>query len=120
MSKKILVAEDNDQNLYLTAFLLGRHGYEIITARNGIEAVAQAQAHRPDLILMDILMPEMDGYEAIRRIKGFAETAHIPIVAVSSYAMAGDHDKAMVLGCVGYIEKPIAPETFVSQIARYL
>jgi two-component system, cell cycle response regulator DivK len=120
MSKKILVTEDNDQSRYLSVFLLGKHGYEVITARNGFEAIAQAQAERPDLILMDIHMPEMDGYEAIQRIKGLPETAQIPIVAVSSYAMVGDRDKALRLGCSGYIEKPIVPETFVAQIAQYL
>jgi two-component system, cell cycle response regulator DivK len=120
MGKKILITEDNEQNLYLVTFLLGKHGYEIHSARNGIEAIEQAKTLQPDLILMDIQMPEMDGYEAIRQIHGLPETAHIPIVAVSSYAMVGDREKALVLGCAGYIEKPIVPETFAEQIAAYM
>ncbi len=120
MSTKILVVEDNDQNLYLISFLLEKHGYEVVSARTGREAIAKALDERPALVLMDIQMPEMDGYEATRRIKAHAGTAHIPIVAVSSYAMSGDRQRALGAGCAGYIEKPIVPEGFVDQIERFL
>jgi len=120
MKKKILVVEDNEENLYLATFLLEKGGYEVIAARDGLEAIEKAKAERPDLILMDIQLPEMNGYEAIRRIKDIAEISHIPIVAVTSYAMVGDREKALAAGCVGYIEKPFMSETFVSEIERYL
>jgi len=120
MKKKILVVEDNEQNLYLATFLLEQSGYEVITARTGAMGVTQAQAETPDLILMDIQLPEMNGYEATKRIKSIAAINSIPIVAVTSYAMAGDREKALAIGCAGYIEKPFAPETFVSEIKKYL
>ena len=119
MKKKILVIEDNEQNLYLTTFLLEQSGYEVVTARTGRKGVEKAQTEKPDLILMDIQLPEMDGYEATTRIKSMADINRIPVVAVTSYAMAGDREKALAIGCVGYIEKPFAPETFVSEIEKY-
>lgn len=120
MKKRILVVEDNKHNLYLVRFLLKKSGYEVIAALTGVEAVEIAKAQRPDLILMDIQLPEMDGYEAIRRIKCIPEIIHIPVVAVTSYAMVGDREKALSIGCVGYIEKPLNPETFVPEIEKYL
>jgi CheY-like chemotaxis protein len=120
MKKKILVVEDNEQNLYLATFLLQQSGYEVITALSGLEAINKTLTEEPDLILMDMQLPEMDGYEATRRIKSIAEYRHIPIVAVTSYAMAGDREKALIIGCVAYIEKPFDPDTFVSEIEKYL
>ena len=120
MKKKILIIEDNEQNLYLATFLLEQSGYEIITAQNGLEGVEKAQAEKPDLILMDIQLPEMNGYEATTRIKGMADINRIPIVAVTSYAMVGDREKALAIGCAGYIEKPFDPETFVAEIEKHL
>ncbi len=120
MGSKILVVEDNEQNLYLVTFLLEKHGYRVVAARTGNEAIAKVLEERPALILMDIHMPEMDGYEATRRIKAHPETADVPIVAVSSYAMSGDRARALGAGCVAYIEKPIAPEGFVAQVERFL
>jgi CheY-like chemotaxis protein len=119
MKKKILVVEDNEQNLYLATFLLEQRGYEVITAPTGRKGVEKAQAEKPDLILMDIQLPEMNGYEATTQIKSMAGINRIPIVAVTSYAMAGDREKALAIGCAGYIEKPFAPETFVSEIEKY-
>jgi two-component system cell cycle response regulator DivK len=119
MKKKILVVEDNEQNLYLTTFLLEKGGYEVVTAQTGRKGVEKAQAEKPDLILMDIQLPEMNGYEATTRIKNIAEINRIPIVAVTSYAMAGDREKALAMGCAGYIEKPFAPETFVAEVEKY-
>jgi two-component system cell cycle response regulator DivK len=106
--------------LYLATFLLEKNGYEVITAGDGLEAIEKAKMEKPDLILMDMQLPEMDGFEATRRIKSIPEMSHIPIVAVTSYAMVGDKEKALAVGCVGYIEKPFMPETFVSEIGKYL
>ena len=97
MKKKILVIEDNKQNLYLATFLLEKNGYEVITAEDGFKAIEKVKAEKPDLILMDLQLPEMNGYEATRRIKSIPE----PIVAVSSYAMVGDREKALAAGCAG-------------------
>lgn len=120
MKKRILVIEDNEQNLYLATFLLEKNGYEVITAKDGFEAIEKVKVEKPHLILMDLQLPEMNGYEATRRIKSIQEISHIPIVAVTSYAMVGDREKALAAGCVGYIEKPFMPETFVSEIEKYL
>ena len=120
MSAKILLAEDNAANRYLASFLLTNAGYEVILAQDGHEACRMALAENPDLILMDIQMPEMDGYEATRRIHAEPQLAHLPIVAVTSYAMTSDRAKALEMGFVGYIEKPIQPLTFVAEISRFL
>ena len=120
MSAKILLVEDNDANRYLATFLLESSGYTVVHAGNGAEAVIAAQNEAPDLILMDIQMPEVDGYEAARRIKAEPHLAHIPIVAVTSYAMPGDREKAEQIGFAGYIEKPIVTETFISEISRFI
>lgn len=120
MSTKVLLVEDNEANRYLATFLLESSGMHVVHAANGIEAVARAREQRPDVILMDIQMPEMDGYEAARLIREHPELADTPLIAVTSYAMVGDREKAMKLGFVGYIEKPIATETFVTQICKFL
>jgi CheY-like chemotaxis protein len=120
MSKRILITDDNEQNLYLSRFLLEQRGYEVLTARNGVQCIEIAHRDRPDLILMDIQMPEMDGYEATRLLKASPDVCAIPIVAVSSYAMVNDREKALKAGCAGYIEKPIEPETFVAQVTGYI
>ena len=120
MSAKVLLVEDNEQNRYLATFLLENAGHTVLRAPDGKAAVALAQREVPDLILMDIHMPEMDGYEAARRIKADPQLAATPIVAVTSYAMAGDREKAFALGFAGYIEKPIATETFIREISRFL
>jgi two-component system, cell cycle response regulator DivK len=120
MKKKILIVEDNAQNLYLATFLLEQGGYEVVSALTGQEAIGQTRAEKPDLILMDIQLPEMNGYQATIKIKNIADINHIPIVAVTSYALPGDREKALAIGCVGYIEKPFDPDTFVSEIEKYL
>ncbi len=117
---KILVVEDNEQNLYMITFLLKQQNYEIIKAQSGLQAIELAKTERPDLILMDIQLPEMDGYEATRRIRGITEISHTPIVAITSYAMVDDRAKALAAGCNGYMEKPIQPETFAAEIGKYL
>lgn len=120
MSATILLVEDNAQNRYLATFLLENAGHRVIHAANGRAALAAAQREKPDLILMDIQMPEMDGYEAAQHIKADPSLARIALVAVTSYVMAGDHEKARAQGFVGYIEKPISTETFVAEISRFL
>jgi two-component system cell cycle response regulator DivK len=120
MKKNILVVEDNEQNSYLVTFLLKQSGYKVITALNGLEAIDKTIKEKPDLILMDMQLPQMNGYETTERIKSIADINHIPIVAVTSYAMAGDREKTLAIGCVGYIEKPFNPETFVSEVEKYL
>ncbi|MFM9960341.1 MAG: response regulator [Planctomycetaceae bacterium] len=120
MKPKVLVIEDNEQNLYLVTFLLERHGLEIIPARTGPQGLALASHVRPDLILLDIQLPGMDGYEVARQLKLIASLASVPIVAVTSYAMEGDRNKGIAAGCTGYIEKPINPETFLEEIRSFL
>ena len=101
-------------------FLLERYGLEIIPARTGPQGVALANHIRPDLILLDIQLPGMDGYEVARQLKLLPSLVSVPIVAVTSYAMEGDRDKGFAAGCVGYIEKPINPETFFEEIRLFL
>ena len=120
MSAKILLAEDNAINRYLATFLLEKAGFTIVHAQNGVEALRLALVENPDLILMDIQMPEMDGYEATRRIHAEPNLANIPIVAVTSFAMTTDREKALQAGFAGYIEKPIHPQTFVTEISQFL
>ncbi len=120
MKKKILYIEDNEQNLYLITFILEKHGYEVCAARDGQEGIDSAAKVRPDLILLDIQLPLMDGYAVARQLRTNPDLARIPIVAVTSYAMAGDRDKALAVGCNGYIEKPINPDTFMQQVEQHL
>jgi two-component system, cell cycle response regulator DivK len=120
MTGKILLIEDNEQNRYLTTFLLDKHGYEVVTASSGELGIEMARQSLPRLILLDIQLPAMDGYAVARQLRLDPLLADIPIVAVTSYAMSGDREKAMDAGCTGYIEKPINPETFVSDMERYL
>ena len=119
MKKKILVIEDNDQNLYLITFILEKNGFAVVAARNGQEGIEMACNEIPDLILLDIQLPLMDGYEVARRLRQIKETESVPIIAVTSYAMVGDREKALRAGCTGYIEKPINPETFMDEIKKY-
>jgi two-component system, cell cycle response regulator DivK len=117
---KILLIEDNEQNRYLATFLLEKHGHQIIAAADGQLGVALAGQSRPDLILLDIQLPGMDGYAVARALRNNPALADIPIIAVTSYAMVGDREKALAAGCNGYLEKPINPETFVTDIERFL
>ena len=120
MKAKILVIEDNEQNLYLVRFMLERSGYEVHAALDGESGIEMAATLRPDLILLDIQLPLMDGYAVARGLRGNPALAEIPIVAVTSYAMPGDREKTLEAGCNGYIEKPINPDTFVTQVERHL
>lgn len=120
MKKKILYVEDNLQNLYLVTFILEKNGYEVASAMDGPEGIDLAARTKPDLILLDIQLPRMDGYAVARQLRANPDLATIPIVAITSYAMAGDRDKALEAGCSGYIEKPINPETFMNQVEQHL
>ncbi len=120
MPKTVLIVEDNELNMKLFHDLLEAHGYRTVGTRNGIEALDLARKHRPDLILMDIQLPGMDGLEATTKLKAEPATANIPVIAVTSYAMAGDRDKALAAGCSGYVTKPIDKTIFLAEISRHL
>jgi len=120
MKKTVLVIEDNEQNLYLATFILERHGYGVRAARDGTTGIDMAAADTPDIILLDIQLPLMDGYAVARQLRLNPSLAQVPIIAVTSYAMAGDREKAIEAGCDGYIEKPINPDTFMAQVEEYL
>ncbi len=119
MAQTILVVEDNAVNRRLVEFLLRSHGYKVLQAATAQVAFEILAAERPDLILMDIQLPGMDGLEATRRLKDDPTTRDIPVLAVTSYAMSGDRDKALAAGCVGYLTKPIDKAAFVEQVALH-
>lgn len=120
MKARILLIEDNDQNRYMATFLLEKHGYEVVPAVDGPTGIELAARVQPCLILLDIQLPRMDGYAVARELRRIPALRGIPIVAVTSYAMMGDREKALTAGCDGYLEKPIDPETFVLDIERHL
>jgi two-component system cell cycle response regulator DivK len=119
MSRTVLLIEDNEQNRYLTTFLLERHGYKVVCAVDGPRGIEMAKTLAPDLILLDIQLPAMDGYAVARVLRAIESLHGTPIVAVTSYAMVGDREKSLDAGCNGYIEKPINPETFVREIEHF-
>ena len=116
----ILIIEDNEQNLYLESFILEKNAHSVIPARDGKEGIELAEKHRPDLILLDVQLPVMDGYEVAAELRRNTTLALTPIVAVTSYAMAGDKERILAAGCNGYIEKPINPESFLQEVIAYL
>ena len=120
MSKRILIVEDQEDNRTILRDVLSTVGYELIEALNGEDGVKLAQNERPDLILMDIQLPKMDGYEATQQIKSIAELKTIPIIAVTSYALSGDEVKARAAGCDGYIAKPYSPREVLAKVRKYL
>ena len=120
MSPRILVIEDQEDNRRILRDLLTSAGYEVIEAVTGEEGVAAAETHRPDLILMDIQLPDLDGYEATRRIKANPALRHIPLIAVTSYALSGDDVKALEAGCDGYVTKPFSPRALLAKVREYL
>ena len=117
---RILVVEDNPANLQLMVYLLQAFGYQTISATDGIEGLELATSEAPSLILMDLQMPRLDGYEAARQLKALPSLRGVPIIAVTAFAMVGDRERILMQGFDGYIGKPIAPETFMSQVASYL
>ena len=120
MKGKILVIEDNEQNLYLVRYILEQKNYEVFAAMDGKSGIEKAALLKPDMILLDIQLPAMDGYAVARNLRQNPDLAETPIVAVTSYAMHGDREKVMKAGCNGYIEKPIDPDTFVAKIKQHL
>jgi two-component system cell cycle response regulator DivK len=116
MDRKILVIEDNEQNQYLVRYLLERHGYEVVCANNGRLGIEIASTLSPAAILLDIQLPAMNGYDVARALRSHVQLRRTPIIAVTSYAMPGDRDKALESGCTGYIEKPINASTFVAEL----
>jgi CheY-like chemotaxis protein len=120
MKPRILLVEDNENNRYLAQFLLEREGFDVVLAVNGKKALEAAQSAKPDLVVMDIQMPEMDGYETAERFKSDPTLADIPLLGVSSFAMVGDRAKALKVGFAGYIEKPINPDTFAREVGQFL
>ena len=119
MTKRVLVIEDTEDNRQIVRDLLTSAGYEIVEAADGESGVAMAASAGPDVILMDIQLPVMDGYEATRRIRADPATAQIPIIAVTSYALAGDEVKARDAGCDGYIAKPFSPRRLLAMVREF-
>ncbi|MEM7222508.1 MAG: response regulator [Pseudomonadota bacterium] len=118
--KRILYAEDNEDNIYLLTRRLGRKGFEVIVAKDGREAVTLARAEHPDLILMDLNLPVLDGWAATRELKAAPELQAIPVIALTSHAMAGDREKALAAGCDDYDTKPIDLARLLGKITAQL
>ena len=118
--KRVLVVEDTEDNRKIIRDLMTSAGYEMIEALDGGAGVAMAAEHKPDLILMDMQLPVLDGYEATRRIKADPALAHIPVIAVTSYALSGDEDKARTAGCDGYIAKPFSPRQMLAKVREVI
>jgi len=116
MSRTVLLIEDNEQNRYLASFLLERSGYRVVAEADGPHGIKTARTLKPDIVLLDIQLPTMDGYSVARSLREIASLRDTPIIAVTSYAMAGDREKSIAAGCSGYIEKPIDPDTFIAEI----
>jgi CheY-like chemotaxis protein len=120
MTAAILVVEDNRDNMELMRYLLTAYGYTPMLARGGADAIRSARQRPPDLILMDLQMPEMDGHEASAAIRSEPGLGQCAIVAVTAFAMVGDRERILAAGFDGYISKPIAPESFVAEVERFL
>jgi two-component system cell cycle response regulator DivK len=119
-TRTVLIIEDNEQNLYLMRFLLEKNGFSVLEARSGRHGLEVAAEAAPDLILLDIQLPEMDGYSVARELRKQEGQRQTPIIVVTSYAMVGDREKALAAGATGYIEKPIDPDNFVGQLHRHM
>jgi two-component system, cell cycle response regulator DivK len=117
---RILYVEDNDDNIYMLRQRLERRGIEVIVAKDGAEGIASATRERPDLILMDLSLPVIDGWEAARRLKGSPETRAIPIIALSAHAMTGDRERALAAGCDDYDTKPVNLQGLMAKIEALL
>jgi len=120
MAKRVLIVEDNELNMKLFNDILEAHGYETIQTRNGVEAVELARQHHPDLILMDIQLPEVSGLQVTAWLKDDEALKHIPVIAVTAFAMKGDEEKIRQGGCEAYLSKPISVSKFVETVRIYL
>lgn len=118
--KKVLIIEDNEDNLYMIKFILEHNKMEVVWAKNGMEGINFVMNEAFDLVLMDIQLPDINGLDVTEKIRELIPKRDLPIVAISSYAMPGDRQKALKAGCTGYIEKPINPETIMDEINRFL
>ena len=118
--KRILVVDDNEANMHLVRFILQKNGFQVLEARSGTDGVALAIQERPDMVIMDIQLPDIDGLEATKRIRAAETNGNVPIIALTSYAMPGDREKSLDAGCTGYISKPINVKTFIAEIEKYL
>ncbi len=116
----ILIIEDNDQNMYMLTYLLQSEGYHVLQAYSGPEGITMAAQHHPDVVLLDIQLPMMDGYAVAVALRRNTDLAGMPIIVVTSYAMPGDRERALASGATGYIEKPINPDTFIEQMISFL
>jgi CheY-like chemotaxis protein len=117
---KILYVEDNDDNVYMLSMRLQRHGFEVVVARDGAQGVAMARTEAPALILMDMSLPVLDGWEAARQLKAEPETSAIPIIALTAHAMAGEREKALAAGCDEYDTKPVKFARLLDKIRIFL
>lgn len=120
MSKKVLIVEDNELNMKLFHDLLEAHGYETLQTREGLKALDIAREHRPDLILMDIQLPEVSGLDVTKWLKNDEELSAIPVVAVTAFAMKGDEERIREGGCEGYLAKPITVTSFIETIRKFI
>ncbi|MCE1189324.1 MAG: response regulator [Ignavibacteria bacterium] len=120
MGNKVLIIEDNEQNMYLLSYLLENEGYVVLQAFSGIDGINAAIEQQPDIILLDIQLPEMDGYTVAKKIRENESLHDVVIIAVTSYAMPGDKEKALESGATGYIEKPINPDTFMAEMYSFV
>lgn len=120
MKQKIQIIEDNLQNMYMLTYLLESNDYLVFQSFNGIDGIEMAKKEKPDAILLDIQLPEMDGYTVARELRKISILNDTPIIAVTSYAMTGDKEKAFESGANGYIEKPVDPDTFISQLQKFI
>jgi len=120
MTKTVLIVEDNELNMKLFNDLLEAHGYATVQTRNGMEAIDLARLHRPDLILMDIQLPEVSGLQVTQWIKSDEELKHIPVIAITAFAMKGDEEKIRQGGCEAYLSKPISVVKFLETVKSYL
>jgi len=120
MQKRILIVEDNELNMKLFNDLLEAHGYKTVQTRSGVEAVELARLHKPDLILMDIQLPEVSGLQVTQTIKDDEVLRHIPVIAITAFAMKGDEEKIRLGGCEAYLSKPISIVKFLETVRTYL
>ena len=116
MKLKALIIEDNEQNMYMLTFLLKANNYDVIQTYNGRDGIKVAMTTKPDVILLDIQLPEIDGYQVAEELRKERNMADVPIIAVTSHAMIGDREKALKSGATGYIEKPIDPDNFIQRM----
>ena len=118
--KKILVVEDNEQNMYMMDFMLKKHGFEVIQALNGVSGIESAKENKPDLIIMDWQLPDINGIEVTKKLREMDDFKDLPIVFCTSNAMKGDREIAFEAGATGYYEKPINPITFIEELKKFL